>query len=158
MHQQSGWTATPFWLIGAPPLPSPPFLCQMPFPIYPALGQAPNVLAWLLCTMIFQNYSHNLHWWQWHIDVVIKHPSFVWKVATEMQLSSLPWLWPITGHSVLLNWVRWGEWYANTYPMLTDLIKVDRNVCRASSDMLLICFSIVPHLHHTTKWSQLRLQ
>ena len=50
MHQQSGWTATPSRLIGAPTsiIPTifmPDALPDTTLPIYPGLGQPPNMLA-----------------------------------------------------------------------------------------------------------------
>jgi len=50
MHQQYGWTATPSRLIGAPTstIPTIFMLDALPgttLPIYPGLGQAPNMLA-----------------------------------------------------------------------------------------------------------------
>jgi len=50
MHQQSGWTATPSRLIGVPTSAIPTIFMQgaLPcttLPIYPGLGQAPNMLA-----------------------------------------------------------------------------------------------------------------
>ena len=50
MHQQSGRTATPCRLIGAPNSAIPTIFTQdaLPYttlPIYPGLGQAPNMLA-----------------------------------------------------------------------------------------------------------------
>jgi len=50
MHQQSGWTATPSRLIGAPTSAIPTIYMQdaLPYttlPIYLGLGQAPNMLA-----------------------------------------------------------------------------------------------------------------
>jgi len=50
MHQPSGWTATTSRLIGAPTSAIPTILMQdaLPYttlPIYPGLGQAPNMLA-----------------------------------------------------------------------------------------------------------------
>jgi len=50
MHQQSGSSATPSRLIGAPTsaIPTiftPDVLPGTTFPIYPGLGQAPNMLA-----------------------------------------------------------------------------------------------------------------
>jgi len=50
MHQQSGWTATLSRLIGAPTSAIPTIFTQdaLPgttFPIYPGLGQVPNMLA-----------------------------------------------------------------------------------------------------------------
>jgi len=49
-HQQSGWTATPSRLIGAPISAIPSFfmldaLPGITLPVYPGLGQAPNMLA-----------------------------------------------------------------------------------------------------------------
>jgi len=49
-HQQSRWTATPSRLIGAPTSVVPTIFMQdaLPYttlPIYPGLGQAPNMLA-----------------------------------------------------------------------------------------------------------------
>ena len=50
MHQQSGWTTTPSWLIGAPTsaIPTiftPDALPGATLPIYPCIGQAPGMLA-----------------------------------------------------------------------------------------------------------------
>jgi len=50
MHQQSGWTATPSILIGAPTSAISTIVTQhvLPYttlPIYPGLGQAPNMLT-----------------------------------------------------------------------------------------------------------------
>jgi len=50
MHQQSGWTATPSRLIGAPTSAIPIIFTPDDLPgttlrIYPGLGQAPNMLA-----------------------------------------------------------------------------------------------------------------
>jgi len=50
MHQQSGWTVIPSRLIGAPTSAIPTIFTQdaLPYttlPIYPGLGQAPNMLA-----------------------------------------------------------------------------------------------------------------
>jgi len=50
MHQQSGWTATPSRQIGAPTSAIPTIFMQdafpyTTFPIYPGLGQVPNMLA-----------------------------------------------------------------------------------------------------------------
>jgi len=50
MHQQSGWTAIPSRLIGAPTSAITTIFTQdaLPYttlPIYPGLGQAPNMLA-----------------------------------------------------------------------------------------------------------------
>jgi len=50
MHQQSGWTATPSRLIGAhisaiPTIFMPDALPGTTLPIYPGLGQVPNMLT-----------------------------------------------------------------------------------------------------------------
>jgi len=50
MHQQSGWTATPSRLTGAPisAIFMPDALPGTTLPIYPGLGQAPHMLACIL--------------------------------------------------------------------------------------------------------------
>jgi len=57
-HQQSGWTATPSRLIGAPiciipTIFTPNALPGTTLPIYPGLGEAPNMLA---CTPVACQY------------------------------------------------------------------------------------------------------
>jgi len=52
MHQQTGWTATPSRLIGAPTSTIPTIFVPDALPdttlaIYPGLGQALNMLAWI---------------------------------------------------------------------------------------------------------------
>jgi len=64
MHQQSGWTATPSRLIGAPTSTIPTIFTQdaLPYttlPIYPGLGQASNMLACILGGLVTVTTSPN---------------------------------------------------------------------------------------------------
>jgi len=64
MHQQSRWTAIPSRLIGAPPLPSPPFLCRMPFLTQPSQF----ILAWDRHQIYWLSYP--VAWFAWVVETV----------------------------------------------------------------------------------------
>jgi len=82
MHQQSGWTDTTSRLIGAPTsaistIFTPDALPDTTLPIYPGLGQAPNMLACIpggLVTKLQKRAinkqsnktSFTLHWTEWN--------------------------------------------------------------------------------------------
>jgi len=67
-HQQSGWTATPSRLIGAPVFAIPPFLCQMPFLAQPSKF----ILAWDRYQICWPAYP--VAWFAQKIVQFLDHP------------------------------------------------------------------------------------
>jgi len=129
MHQQSGWTATPSRLIGAPTSAIPTIFTQDVFhsttlPIYPGLGQASNMLACIpsglvnistfteLINTVVNNIATFLYVFcqtAWLMTVLLNHSGTDYFSFTAVQCGCTPHL------ALLHNVVRIASWETRTF-------------------------------------------